>query len=67
MQRKQAAQAGLVFGGCDVGFVKNFNADSVLQVDQRGEADQRLAAFVDFHQLGQLAEGPGGVALACWI
>jgi hypothetical protein len=33
-------------------------------VHQRGEADQRLAAFADFHQLGQLAKGPGGVRFA---
>ena len=34
----------------------------VALVDQRREADQRLAALADLHQLGQLAEGPGGVA-----
>ena len=67
VQRKQAAQTGLVFGSGHVRLVKNFNADSVLQVNQRREADQDLTAFVDFHQLGQLAEGPGGVALASRI
>ena len=64
LQREQAAQAGAVLGGGHVGLVKHFDGDRVVQVQQRGKADQRLAAFADFHQLGQLAEGPGGVALA---
>ena len=64
LQREQAAQAGAVLGGGHVGFVKHFDGDGVGQVDQRGKANQRLVAFADFHQLGQLAEGPGGVALA---
>ena len=37
--------------------------DGVTRVDQRREANQRLAALSDFQQLGQLAKGPGGVAL----
>ena len=64
LQREQATQAGAVLGGGQVGLVKHFDGDRVVQVEQRRKADQRLAAFANFHELGQLAEGPGGVALA---
>ena len=64
LQREQAAQAGAVLGRGQVGLVKHFDGDRVVEVEQGRKADQRLAAFANFHQLGQLAEGPGGVALA---
>ena len=64
LQREQATQAGAVLGRGHIGLVKDFDGDRVVQVEQRRKADQRLAAFADFHELGQLAEGPGGVALA---
>jgi hypothetical protein len=65
LQRKQAAQPGAVFGTRHVGLVKHLDGDGVDRVDQRRIANQGLAAFLNFEQLGQLAKGPCGVALAC--
>ena len=59
---KQATQTGAVFGGGHFGLVKHFHRDGVAHVDQGGKADERLAAFLDFQQLGQFAKGPGGEA-----
>ena len=62
LQRKQAAQAGAVPGGGDLGFIEHFNRHRIARVDQRRKADQRLALAADFHQLGQFAKVPGRVA-----
>ena len=64
LQRKQAAQARAVFGGGHLGLVENFDGHGVAAVDERWEANQRLAGLFDFHELRQLAERPVGVALA---
>jgi len=48
---KQASQAGAVLGGGYFRFVKHFHGHRVSGVDERGEANQRLAAFADFQQL----------------
>ncbi len=47
----------------DTGFVEDFDAHGIAIVDQSGEADQGLFALLNFHQLGEFAEVPGGVAL----
>ena len=52
-----------MFGGGGFGLVKHLDAHGVAVVDERRKTDQRLATFADFHQLGQLAKGPLGVAL----
>ncbi len=52
-----------MFGGRDLGFVKDLDAHGIPLVHQGREADQRLPALADLHELGQLAKGPGGVTL----
>jgi hypothetical protein len=52
-----------VLGRRHVRLVEDLDLDMRALVDQRREADQRLAGLADLHQLGQLAEGPGGVLL----
>ena len=60
-QRHQPAQAGAVLGRGHGGLVEDLDLDMAGLVDQRREADQHLAGLVNFHQLGQFTEGPGGV------
>src|SRR6185369_17902492 len=45
----------------DIGLVEDLDLDVRYLVDQRRIADERLAALLQLHQLGQLAEGPRGV------
>ena len=52
-----------MFGVGRLGLVKDFDGDGVTAINQSRKADQCLPALADFQQLGQLAEGPGGVAL----
>lgn len=42
LQRDQTAQAGLVFGGGDLGFVKHLYRDRVACIYQSRKADQGL-------------------------
>ena len=62
LQGEQAAQAGAVPGRCHFGFVEHLDGHRIAGVDQRWKADQGLALAADFHQFGQLAEVPRGVA-----
>ena len=64
LQGAQAAQARLVAGGGNVGFVKNFEGDCVAFVYQGWKADEGLPATVYFHDFGQFAKAPVGVAHA---
>ena len=66
LQRHQAAQTRR--GACAAatsGSSKTSISTWLAVVDQRRKADQRLAASAHFHQLGQFAEGPRGVARRC--
>src|SRR2546427_245521 len=45
-----------------LGLVEDLDADGIAMVDERREADQRLPAPADLHQLGQLAKAPFLVA-----
>ena len=56
------AQPQAVARSGQLGFVEDLDADGIAMVDQRREADQRGAALLDFHQLGQLAKAPVLVA-----
>ena len=44
--------------------LEHLQRDLVARVHQRRIADQRMPAALDLHDLGQLAHGPAGVALA---
>ena len=61
LQRDEAAQAGAVLDCGDIGLVEDFDDDMADLVDECGETDKSLVALADFHQLGELAEGPVGV------
>jgi hypothetical protein len=61
LQRDEPAQAAAVVARRDIGLVEHLDLDVRGLVDQCREADQGLAGLADFHQLGQVAEGPGGV------
>jgi hypothetical protein len=64
LQREQAAQSGAVARGGNLRLIEDLDRDRVADVDQRRKADDGLPALADFHELGQFAESPGGVALA---
>ena len=49
-------------GGGELGFVEDFDLDMVVAVDQRRKPTSDWPPL-DLHQLGQFAEGPGGVPL----
>ncbi len=65
LQGKQAAEAFAVLGGSQFRLVKDFDAHMVATVHQGRKANQGLAGLADFHQLGEFAEGPGGVLGVC--
>ena len=64
LQGEKPPQSGAVARGGHLRLVKDFDGDGVARVHQRGKADERLALAGNFHQLGQLAKAPAGVALA---
>ena len=55
-------QPRAVSRGGHLGFVEHLDGHGIAGVDQRWKAHQHLALAADFHQLGQLAEVPRGVA-----
>ena len=57
-----AAQAHAVARGGHFGLVKHLDGHGLAVVDQGRKTQQRLLALFDFHQLGQLAKAPFGVA-----
>jgi hypothetical protein len=61
LQSEQTAQARAVFGRGDFGLVEHLHTHRVAAVDQGGKADEGLTTLTDFHEFGQIAEGPGGV------
>ena len=61
LQREQPAQARTVARRSQIGLVEDLDLDMRRPVGERRKPDQRLATLPDLHQLGQLAESPGGV------
>ena len=63
LQCEQPTQACTVLGSCQLRLVKNLHRDRISQINQRRKTNQGLVTFANFHQLGQLAKAPAGVAL----
>ena len=49
--------------GGGIGLVEDLDGHRIAQVDQRRKADQGLLTLADFHQFGQFAKAPAGVAV----